>query len=118
MVETTDLPKTKVPSKERIYLNIFYGILIVSMIGVVFMIQKDDLIITPTNATSLKEYKQPAMCSAKCLENPVNISEQLLMYFTENKMNPFYEPYIEDIRCYDYDLIKNKECCIQYRVRQ
>ena len=118
MVEKIDLPKKKFPSKERIQLNVAYVLIIVCAITVFFWIQKDDLIIAPTNTTEFKEYKQPAMCSEKCLKNPVNISEQLLMYFTENRMNPFYEPYINDIGCYDYDLIEHKECCVMYTMRK
>jgi len=59
-----------------------------------------------------------ALCSRTCLDNPLNITRQLAEAYTTGNVNPFYEPYLKSMGCYDLDKVEHKECCLSYKLRK
>lgn len=63
------------------------------------------------------ESKLPAaVCSARCLQSPINLTEHLEYFFKTKKVHVFYEPYFRDLKFYNYDKIEHKECCLRVEV--
>ncbi len=56
---------------------------------------------------------QASVCSALCLENPINMEPHLLRYFRTNQIHVFYEPYFRDLKIYDYNKVEHKQCCLR-----
>jgi len=99
---------------------ILFSILLFLVMIIIFQTAHKEVLVRVKNNNVSSETinMNSALCSRICLENPVDIRQHLLEYYTTGNIHPFYEPYIESMGCYNLDKVEHKECCLSYKIRK
>jgi len=72
-----------------------------------------------TNETFISFSVKPALCSQSCVESESNldIRSDISKYINTGHISVLKEPYIKDLQCYDLQNVQNKNCCVEYTLK-
>jgi hypothetical protein len=105
-------------TKNIIFILAFFGIVFLAALSAATYIQEISLVLSARPTNEYIEYKHTggmgviSVCSALCLDSPINLKPHLEEAFKTRKLHVFYEPYFKDLKTYDYNLVEHKQCCV------